>query len=309
MSELPSIVPGLAALGGAAAQESLARGEPFLVTVEDVAIRVEYTSGTTPTVFLTTPYAPRGQPGAAAGYRDPGIERLGAARPMMIELALETEDDWRAKRSGVSREVQTGDAGFDRAVYVCSSSEDRVVSRVLASGRLRAAVRMLLEDGFGPLEIDDENGNIATRRGISARARAGADEVARAFAVIAREVPVVERTARRVRRAWPLAAMVALLVGVPAVIGAAFFTAPPGWVALACLVGGTLGAGLGILIGHTQRGRSDSHWRIRAVVIASVCAGALAATAAVLWSTAAIGWPLAVGGAVAGSLLLAIARA
>jgi hypothetical protein len=310
MEDLPPIVPGLAAMGGPAAEACLERGEPFVVTIDDVNVRVEYTGGTTPTVFLSAPYAPRGgPPTVAAGYRESGIERIAAARPLMIELSLEGEDERRAKRAGVSREVQTGDATFDRGVYVCSSSEDRVVSRVLASPRLRAAVRMLLEDGFGKIEIDDENGNITTQRGISGHARAEAAAVARAFADIARDVPVVDQTGRRRRRTWPIAAGIGLLFGVPAVVVTAFITAPILWVALGCAAGGALGAAVAVPIARTQHGRSDSHWRVRAVYFELVSTGVLLGTIAALWHASAIAWPLAIGVVIAGSILLALAMA
>lgn len=309
MEDLPPIVPGLAAMGGAEAEACLARGAPFVVAVDDVKVRVEYTSGTTPTVFLSAPYAPRGGPPVvAAGYRESGIERMAAARPLMIELTLEGEDERRAKGAGVSREVQTGDAAFDRAVYVCSSSEDRVVSRVLASARLRAAVRLLLEDGFGTIEIDDEHGNITAQRGVAGRARAGAAAVARAFADIARDVPVVDQTGRRRRRTGPIAAGIGLLFGVPAVVVAAFITGPALSVALGCAAGGALGAAVAIPIARTQHGRSDSHWRVRAVYFELVSAGVLFGTIAALWTASAIAWPLAIGAAVAGSILLALVR-
>lgn len=260
MEDLPPIVPGLAAMGGAEAEACLARGEAFVVTVDDVDVRVEYTSGTTPTVFLSAPYAPRGgPPTVGAGYRESGIERIGAPRPLMIELSLEGEDERRAKRTGVSREVQTGDAAFDRGVYVCSSSEDRVVSRVLASARLRAAVRLLLEG-------------------------------------------------RRRRRTWPIAAGIGLLFGVPAVVMTAFITGPALQVALGCIAGGAVAAVVAIPIARTQHGRSDSHWRVRAVYFELISSGVLIGTIAALWQASAIAWPLAIGAVVAGSILLALAQ-
>jgi hypothetical protein len=136
MEDLPSIVPGLAALAGPEAVEGLERGEAFVVTIDDIPIRVTYTSGTTPTVFLSTPYAPRETPAGAMGYRDANVGRVKAPPPMFIELIPETEDERRAKREGVSREVQTGDAEFDRAVYVAA------VRRVVALGRPRPRSRL-----------------------------------------------------------------------------------------------------------------------------------------------------------------------
>ncbi len=302
-------MPGLAALGGAAATDALSRGEPFVATVDDVPIRVEYTSGTTPTVFLSTPYAPRGAPGAAAGYRDSGIERLAAERPMSIELSRESDDERRAKATGVSREVQTGDPDFDRAIYVCSPSEDRVVSRVLASPRLRRAIETLLDDGFVRLEIDDEDGEISTHRGISAWAAASAEEVAGAFAVIAREVPVVDRAGELRRPTWPLYLLAGLFLGVPTAVIAALIMGPPLQVALGALAGGALGGGLGALFARRLRGRSDSHWRVRAAIFAFAGCGTLLATAAVLWHSGASAWPLATGALAAGGFFVAISRA
>lgn len=141
MDDLPSIVPGLAALAGRELVEG--NREPFVLTIDDVPIRVEYTTGTTPTVWLTTPYAPRA---AAEGYRET-VAPIRAPRPMFIELTSESADDRDAKARGVSREVQTGHAEFDRAVYVNTVSADTVVQRVLASPKLRRAVQLLLADG------------------------------------------------------------------------------------------------------------------------------------------------------------------
>jgi len=218
--DLPDIVPALAALAGPAGEQALAAHRPFDVTIDDVVVHVRYSSGTTPTVFLSTSYptgttAPRA--GQDRGYRDMPVTSIPAVRPLGVELRLERDDDRRAKERGVSRELQTGDPEFDRLVYVDSPAPDEVLSSVFATRPLRAACRALLEDGFVEIRIDDEHGEITTRRGLSTSARLPAEQVIRAFAAIAREVPPLETTGRRSRRVRDLASgasMICLLAWV-----------------------------------------------------------------------------------------------
>jgi len=205
--DLPDIVPGLAALAGADGKVALEAQKAFDVTIDDVTIHVEYSAGTTPTVFLSTPYLSRptaAHVGRDRGYRESPTAAIAAARPLAIELCLESDLDRDAKARGVTRELQTGDAEFDRMIYVDSPAPDEVLASVFAGRALREACRTLLDDGFLEIWIDDERGEITTRRGLSTRARLPADQVIRAFAAIARDVPPLETTGRRSRRAKDL---------------------------------------------------------------------------------------------------------
>jgi len=63
-----------------------------------------------------------------------------------ILLRRETDTDVDAKELGASREVQTGDEAFDRAVYIESEAPDADILRVLSAPAVRRAIVRLLRD-------------------------------------------------------------------------------------------------------------------------------------------------------------------
>jgi hypothetical protein len=64
-----------------------------------------------------------------------------------IELRRETSTDQRDKRTGLVREVQTGFAGFDRAVFIDNDASEADVRRILSKEATRQAVLRLLDAG------------------------------------------------------------------------------------------------------------------------------------------------------------------
>jgi hypothetical protein len=275
--EEPTLAQQLAAIAGAEAAEQLALGGRFELEVDGVAIRVRATGEDSEFVELSAPY--RGRP-PAGDYRGGGIEHLAGPRPLAIELSPESDDDRRAKQSGISREVQTGDAAFDETVYVTSARSDRLVHAVLASSDLRRAVLTLFDAYFDQIVIDDDDANITARRNFTGRIDAAA--LAHAFATIANEVPIIEPT-RRVRTGWITSALGVLVLCVPFAVGVALMAAPARWVLPGGLAGGLVGTGVGWLIALTQRGRSDSHVRRRMITFAAGAIGVEAGLIAAVW--------------------------
>jgi hypothetical protein len=91
---------------------------------------------------------------AAGAYRTTG-RAIARTRPAM-SLRAETGADRLGKRVGIDREVQTGDAAFDAAVYIESDAPDEDVRAALADARVRRAVRELLAAGEARVELDPE---------------------------------------------------------------------------------------------------------------------------------------------------------
>lgn len=82
--------------------------------------------------------------------RAPGTADAGSQSPdsgPRIVLRREHEDDVTDKDRGLTREVQTGFAGFDHAVFIDNDSSEADVLRVLATEATRQAVLRLLEAG------------------------------------------------------------------------------------------------------------------------------------------------------------------
>jgi len=307
-----SLVRGLAELGGPDAQQAVAEDRPFAIVVDDVEIRVAYTSGTTPTVFLSTAYAPRvAAHRASGGYRAADAPPIAAPRPLRIELARESDDDRQAKARGIAREVQTGDADFDRECYISSGAQERVVAAVVASAALRRAVQTLFGDGFKSIWIDDDDARITTQRGLALGGGADATTIARALATIANEVPPVEGRYRR-PRSWPAIALFGLSFAAPAGVITAFVVGSFPAVFAGVTAGVGAGVAAGVLVGRTQRGRSDSHWRIRVLVAMFCLLGGLAGAAGALVlsgaGASALWWFAAIPIVIAASIVTAVAN-
>jgi hypothetical protein len=94
----------------------------------DVEVRAEYGSGNLTEVVLRV--AARLPAGMAA-----------------IRLDPETGIDRRGKQLGLNREVQTGDAAFDREVYIRTEASDALVARILADEAVRARLRQIVGPG------------------------------------------------------------------------------------------------------------------------------------------------------------------
>lgn len=80
-----------------------------------------------------------------------------------LELRDETDGDRRAKASGMNVEVQTGDADFDRRIYIESSYGQAVLGPMLASSELRRLLAELVSR-YGPVSVTSEGLTVATHR-------------------------------------------------------------------------------------------------------------------------------------------------
>jgi len=256
--------------------EASARGDEFQTVRGGIRIHVRYYPGSSSHLVLNTPYVGRAVEGAAP---------IVAIRPLEIQLRAENEHDRRAKAKGIAIEAQTGDAEFDRAVFVDSPTEHDVVAQVLGSPALRQAVRELLEVGITPVTLD-EDGRIEILVRDFSRLRRDPAWLLETLATIAREVPEVRASgAKRKPDPWPA---VLVLLGVLGLIGMvltplAVFTVLPdrcyvsdgegsslSCVDPACCQPLTLGGGAGALLGvllafslfRAIRGTSSAH-RIR----------------------------------------------
>jgi hypothetical protein len=268
----------LAALGDGDASK------PFDLEIDGVAIRVQ-PAGDDNEVTLWAPYVGREGTG---DYRGGGVPRLRGPRPLYIALAREDDDDREAKRTGVSRELQTGDAAFDELVYITTERPDELVRGVLSSEVRRAACE-LLRAGFDKIVIDDENARITAHcRGSCS---AGADDIARTFAALANHVPAVEASSVAHVGWWPAGVFgLAMVVAVPVVVASAMIAVAWYWPIVATVVGGVAGIAAGRLLGKTQRGRSDSHVRRQIVTGASLLAGIVIGNLVALYLLEAIAW-------------------
>jgi hypothetical protein len=284
----------LAALGSADASK------PFDIEIDGVTIRVQPEGEDNEDVTLVAPYAGRA---AAGDYRGDGAPRLSGPRPMIITLTRESEADRKAKRTGVSHELQTGDAAFDELVYVTTDSADALVQAVLGS-EVRGAACALLRAGFHEIIIDDEGARItASCRGSCS---ADADAIARAFATIVSHVPEVQVSRLRRFKSWPGAFGLGLIVAVPVVVGCALKAVSWYWVVAASLAGAAAGIGFGLLVGKTQRGRSDSHVRRQILGGASLLGGLLVGNLVGIYILDEPGWALVAGLIALGTAVAAI---
>lgn len=276
--------------------------ESFVVRSGELAIQVRYTGGSSSSLTLSARYdevarrAPEGAEGA--GYRDapPGV--LLAVRPMAIHLRAEQAADVDAKRTGINREVQTGDAPFDAAVYVSSPGDDEAVLGAVLGPDVRRGAAALLALGVGRITIDDDDGMVEARLTGFLSDRPSAERgpaMIAAFAELLRGLPKVRRAAGghpadpwRRRLQWggglALAGFIGLIPVYMAVAGAVGCTEggsedgeinlKPGCstplllAVVAAVVLGALGAALtSALVSPRLRGRSNSAMRIAGLQI------------------------------------------
>ncbi len=274
------------------ALRALAQAKPdadeFTFTRGDgVRVHVLYSGGSSESLVLRSPYGVHGARLATrTGYRTVAAYR--APRPLEIELRRETFADVRHKEGGVNREVQTGDADFDRSVYIHTSASDETVLYVLSQPAARTAIVTLLVDLRFNVVLDDVMRDVvATLTTFENRGEEGlAARIADAFVSLVENLPPVEEQGKR----QPSAAHVVLArLGLAAVLlsiisavvwGAAApngcwvsssdgdgyslecitidghsCCAPMGWGLLAGVVVGTAA---GLVVARRFRGRSNS---------------------------------------------------
>jgi hypothetical protein len=292
------------------------KANEFSFERDGMRITVDYVGGSSSRLTLTSAFDAVARPTSKeSGYRKSAQGRvLRGVRPMLVTLREEEPDDRAAKAEGLSREHQTGDEAFDRAVYVDSpTTDEELLDAVLCEG-VRAGSLELVKLGFGPIVIDDAKALVVARldRFWPSLAEEGAAErVVAAFTKVLANLPPVERAVGQhaPRSAAPkvLAVMGAIcfLVGAPIALisiadayhcsqgtfdgdGMTLKDGCGGPAVLAVLAG--LGCGLvGMIIARnlarrSVAGHSDSHTQLRYVGIAAFAWTALAAfvTAAML---------------------------
>ncbi len=177
--------------------------EAFVVRSGELDIDVRYTGGSSSSLTLSARYdvaARRAPDGTrqAGSYRDPARGALVAVRPMAIHLRAEQAADVDAKAAGINREIQTGDAAFDAAVYVSSPGDDEAVIGAVLGPEVRRGAAALLALGVGRIAIDDDDGRVEARLvgflSDKPSAERGPAMIA-AFAELLRGLPVVQRAA------------------------------------------------------------------------------------------------------------------
>jgi hypothetical protein len=172
-----------------------------------------------------------------------GAPRVADDGPV-ITLRRETATDREGKRRGINRELQTGNEGFDAAVYVDSQATDSETRRVLGRSATREAVQGLLTSACHEVRV--------TRRVVEGKWTNSADVFGAAPLLDALELLLVvargggprTRGHGARRAAWLPWALGLVATGSPVLLGWCAFRWTAGW-ALP-LVGGALGFAAGL---------------------------------------------------------------
>jgi hypothetical protein len=217
MAEHPSLLEQLRSMAGAGEGE-----HTFDVEREDVTVHVRHIGGSSASLVMHAA-VPEAREETGAYRRAAGP--IEAPRPMRIQLRLEAAADVASKESGRNREVQTGDAEFDRIAYVDSPSTDAVVLGVLGRQEARDAIVALLVDRCTIAIDDDEHRVTATIAGFAEKSpdpRRG-ERLVGAFARLVRNLPPIRAAAgappayrwATLPRALGLAGGFVLFAGIP----------------------------------------------------------------------------------------------
>jgi len=203
--------------------------QSFTFQHDAMRIEVDYVGGSSSRLTLTSRYdlvAWKPVPKAAAYRKSATDGTLHGIRPMLVTLREESADDREAKAGGLSREHQTGDEEFDRAIYIDSpTTSAELLGGVLSEG-VRAAVLELFALGFEPIVIDDAQGDVTatvSRFGKLAVEQA-AERVIEAFTKMLSNLPPVapvagEHPKRSVApKVLAIMGAISLVVGAPLVI-------------------------------------------------------------------------------------------
>jgi hypothetical protein len=207
-----------------------------------------------------------------AGYREIAKPRIEARRPLKILLRREGTDDAKYVASGMAKEVATGDAEFDRAIYVESDCDDTILNAVL-NADVRAATMALFRLHRGSLTlnsiiVDDEDGCVTARwmklgKGTGEVDREWVSAAVSKFSAFCASLPEIMDAGRMSHRLLPRAvraAQYASLVGLFLVAG--FLGSGPrisnGALLTGFLLGGIASAVLVVACYILIRGHSDS---------------------------------------------------
>jgi hypothetical protein len=218
-----------------------------------------------PSLTITTPVDEIGDASSGTAYRETARPHL-AMRPA-ITLRQETSFDRWGKRIGLNREVQTGDADLDGAVYIETDAPDADVNTTFADESFRAAVRALLQAGSTRIELGPTGLSAVIVFTLRQRviSREGFEKSTALLAQAAATLPLFKagQVGKR-RAAWP--PVVALMLGATSpvlflgIAGNAPIDHTPRRIGI--LGGLALWALLTLLLGRLMRGRSDSLRRV-----------------------------------------------
>jgi len=258
---------------GLARALGVAEGGTLAVTRYGRSFTARYTpsSKNTPaTVRITTPLE-------ATGKTDPfGEHRVFAhdqvdVRPYIV-LRRETAIDRFGKRHGLNREIEVGDAAFDAAVYIETSSLEANVRRTLTSATLRKAVAELLDSGVRRVVLDPTG--LYAERAVRAREEPG-DGIDRDMALLADVAAALPafKAGQADKPHWRFEIIVFVAAVIFTIMLLPFrVPAPLGDSVLYAGIGGGLALWALAMTGVVRflRGRSDSLRRIGAVFIATL---------------------------------------
>lgn len=227
-------------------------------------------------------------PAVAIGRAGIAVFLCESSLPVSFALSRESALDSLAKKSGFAHEHQTGDAAFDKSVYV--SCDDAQFARSYLTPERRAAVLNLLEHGFQQilyvkgtrqLALCSDESFLTKDLGSAATQRLARDYVGLAAAELAvhtesrfaAKAPEARGVAARERARGPLYgwALAVGLLGMLYVNGGLWGCAFLSWtgfleaVALLSLV--LLGATVAFMA-HRLRGTSSGHRQLASVVLA-----------------------------------------
>lgn len=202
-----------------------------------------------------------------ASYREG--KSLRATRPLSITLRREDAGDVVAKEEGDAVEWQSGDADFDREVYVDSPTRDREVLSSVLNPSARAAAAALLAMGFSAVEVDVAGRVTATLGassfGPSERVDDTVDRSLDAMTRLLTSLPVVDDAGGAHPRA-PLSRLTTAL----GVVGAAGWLLNVGYAGLLAMASREL---LGV------SPREVPVWSTVGAVVGALCAGVMGAGA------------------------------
>lgn len=131
----------------------------FRIVWSAVELRAHYADGSSQLLVLSVPCRSISS-AANSAYRGIPGPVVKVLRPLNIQLRFEHGADRMDKASGINREVQLGDEGFDSAVYIATDTLEETVRAVLADPVARRAVILLLESKAS-CTIDDARGDIS----------------------------------------------------------------------------------------------------------------------------------------------------
>jgi hypothetical protein len=167
----------------------------------------------------------------SAPFRAPADRAVQARLPRM-RLRPETKRDAFGKKLRLNREVQTGDAAFDAAVYIESDNASEEVEAVLSSPKLRQAVLALFALGCSDVGLNYERRPISVAwRTLRTHNAFGGDSIERALelmGVMQDELPGFASVATDTSWARGTALMIAAVFGaglgfLPASVGAHWY--------------------------------------------------------------------------------------